>query len=133
MAGKIIADQIEGTTTTETVDGVTVTIPNVIDTKYVVNGSAKAWGHFEGSDTVLDDSLNTSSITDVNPGDFYINFSNAMDNEHYAAVAGGNDTAILCSRNSGYTTSSCRFVVRNSAYTAVDRDDTAYVVHGDLA
>ena len=46
MAGKIVADQIQGTTTTETVDGSSVTIPNVIDTKYVVNGTAKVWCAF---------------------------------------------------------------------------------------
>ena len=53
MAGKIIADQIEGTTTTETVDGASVTIPNVVDTKYVVNGSAKAWCILNSQQVIL--------------------------------------------------------------------------------
>jgi len=95
--------------------------------------AAKAWGHFEGSDVVLDDSLNTSSVTDVGTGDFQINFGNAMDNEHYAAATASRDTGIISNRADGYTTTSYRFVIRNSNFTAVDRDDTTYVVHGDLA
>jgi len=112
---------------------ITVTSEGGAATQSLQQGLAKAWGHFEGSDAILDDSLNTSSLTDVGTGDFQINFSNDMDNVNYAAVAAGRDTAIISNRADGYTTTSYNFVVRNSAFTAVDRDDTTYVVHGDLA
>ena len=70
MAGKIIADQIEGTTTTETVGGVSSTIPNLIDTKYVVNGSAKAWWYFDQTNSTTRDSFNVSSIADTAEGQY---------------------------------------------------------------
>ena len=71
MAGKIVADQIQGTTTTETVDGSSVTIPNVIDTKFVVNGSAKGWCHANQVSVGITDSFNVSSIADGFTGAIY--------------------------------------------------------------
>jgi len=112
---------------------ITVTSEGGAATMQLQQGLAKAWGHFEGSDAILDDSLNTSSLTDVGTGDFQINFSNDMDSVNYAAATASRDTGIISNRNGGYTTTSYQFVVRNSAFTAVDRDDTTYVVHGDLA
>ena len=85
MAGKIIADQIEGTTTTETVDGASVTIPNAIDTKYVVNGSAKAWVNFNGTGTVaVRDSFNITSLSDNDPADYTISYASSLANDDYS-------------------------------------------------
>ena len=90
MAGKIVADTIEGTTTSETRDGASVTIPNSIDTKFVVNGSAKAWFNFNGSgDVALSDSFNMSSVADNTTGTYTPAITSAMGNTDYAVVVGG--------------------------------------------
>ena len=143
MAGKIIADQIEGTTTTETVGGVSVTIPNVIDTKYVVNGSAKAWVNFNGTGTVaINGSFSTSSLTDIDTGDYQINFLSATSDAFYSAVSSSQETSnevpyvTWSCRTSGLTTSRCKVsgVRENStAGGAVDVFQVRTTVNGDLA
>jgi hypothetical protein len=102
MAGKIIADQIQGTTTTETVGGVSVTIPNVIDTKYVVNGSAKAWIHFDAhgdaavsGTPITRDSLNNTTLGDDGNGDYTANFVSNFANGFYSS-SGTGDHAQYC-------------------------------------
>lgn len=58
-------------------------------------GAAKAWVNFNGTGTVaISASFNVSSITDNNTGDYTINFTNAMPDTTFAAVASsGNDNA----------------------------------------
>jgi predicted membrane-bound mannosyltransferase len=80
MAGKIIADQIEHSTA------------GSLDTSYVVNGSAKAWVTFNTTQ-VVQDSLNTSSITDNSAGDQTGNWSNNFTGNTYAALYDANGTA----------------------------------------
>ena len=77
MAGKIIADQIQSTTA------------GTLDTKYVVNGSAKAWMHYRATtpNTVLN-SLNTSSVTDNATGDFRQNFVSSFSTINACVVTG---------------------------------------------
>jgi hypothetical protein len=54
--------------------------------------SAKAWVNFNGTGTpAIADSFNVSSITDNGTGDYTINFTTAMANANYAAVASGMD------------------------------------------
>ena len=51
----------------------------------------KAWVNFNGTGTVaIRDSYNVSSITDNGTGDYTINFTNAMSDANYAAVATNN-------------------------------------------
>ena len=69
--GKIKADTLEHSTA------------GAVDTKFVVNGSAKQWAKFTVA-AVLNDSLNTSSITDTGTGNFEVNFLNVMGNANYA-------------------------------------------------
>ena len=65
MAGKIIADQIQSTTA------------GTLDTKYVVDGSAKHWINFNGTGTLsIRNSLNASSFIDTSTGWYKSNFSN---------------------------------------------------------
>ena len=72
MAGKIIADQLQSTTA------------GTIDTKFAVNGSAKAWANVNGTGTIaLRDSFNVSSITDQGVGDITHTFTSAMANTNY--------------------------------------------------
>jgi len=59
----------------------------------VVNGSARAWVNFNGTDTVaIRASYNVSSVTDNGVGDHTVNFTTAMPNADYAiAGAAGTD------------------------------------------
>ena len=55
--GKIKADTLEHSTA------------GSLDTQFVVNGSAKAWIHFNGTGTVaIKDSLNIASLSDAGTG-----------------------------------------------------------------
>lgn len=102
-------------------------------TTNLAQGLAKAWGHFEGTDTTLDNSLNTTSLTDNSTGNFTANFGNNMDNVHYVGAFHATDTCIASALAGGYVTSSLRFITRSSAFGVIDKDDTTYVVNGDLA
>jgi len=150
MAGKIIADQIEGTTTTETVDGASVTIPNVVDTKYVVNGSAKAWCNFEQSTShTVRDSLNISSLNDDGSGLTDTNYASSFSNDDY--VAGGHAARqaatsvtaywLFPTADGGtivYSTSSTSWTGGYSISTSSDLQEldvylALCTIHGDLA
>jgi hypothetical protein len=53
-----------------------------------IQGSARAWVNFNGTGTVaIRASYNVSSITDNGAGDYTVNFTNAMPNTNYSAVA----------------------------------------------
>jgi len=100
MAGKIVADTFEGTTSTETVSGSSVTIPTSVASKYVVNGTLKAWaGSLDQTGTTISNSLNVSSKTDEsNTGEFNYTLINAaveeMDASAFGAIASGGDRNI---------------------------------------
>jgi hypothetical protein len=98
------------TTTLSTLDG-TATVP--VNT--VVNGSAKAWVNFNGTGTVaIRASFNVTSITDNGAGDYTVNFTTAMPDTNYNAVATCDLTsafsAIVIATTCGATktTSACR-------------------------
>jgi len=56
--------------------------------------TAKAWVNFDGTGTVaIRASGNVSSITDNGTGDYTVNFTNAMPNVNYSAVATSNQFA----------------------------------------
>jgi len=68
----------------------TLNVSNISDgttsvgTGYVVNGSAKAWVNYTGvTTTSINDSFNTSSLTDVGTGRTTVTFSNSFDNTNY--------------------------------------------------
>ena len=98
--------------------------------------AAKAWGHFEGSDATLDDSFNTSSLTDNGTGDFSANFTNSMDSANYA-YAGAADVTANSASNGGCfphdPAASNLDIETASGGNLADRNNTVYIVHGDLA
>lgn len=54
----------------------------------VIQGSAKAWVNFNGTGTVaIRASYNVSSITDNGTGLYTINFTNALTDNNYCAIA----------------------------------------------
>ena len=80
MAGKIVADQLEHSTA------------GSLDTQFVVKGSAKHWGYFNASSgtPTLIDSLNISSLGDVNVGRYTIAISSAFSDVNYNIVPSSN-------------------------------------------
>ena len=110
MAGKILADTFEGTDSTETVSGGSVTIPTSVGSKYIVNGTLKAWaGSIENTGTTIDNSLNVSSKTDeTNTGVFtYALISAAveqMDASALSGLGGGSGRFIRIASNATTTT-----------------------------
>jgi len=106
-----------------------------VDTDYVVNGSAKAWSVFKGSGTAaIDDSLNTSSLTDNGTGDYTLAWTSSFSSTRYAG--GG----IVGNTNGNFAISGTLMTagdIRARTYTtnnaAFDSDIAACNLMGDLA
>ena len=93
------------------------------------SGLAKAWVNFNGTGTVaIRASFNVSSITDNGAGDYTVNFTTAMVDANYSAIAlGGNSviaatdpTRSLVSRT--FASSSLRVVNCRTDSVAADID-----------
>ena len=62
---------------------------NSVATGVVFNGTLKMWADLSGGGTpAIDDSTNTSSVTDVGTGERRINLVNSMSNTNYMTIAG---------------------------------------------
>ena len=105
------------TTTLSTQGGSTVPVDTV------VNGTAKAWVNFNGTGTVaIRRAFNVSSITDINVGEYQINFAVAMSDSNYASAITASDVTYgavpyLFGNTGDASTTSCRFFIRSN-YTA---------------
>jgi hypothetical protein len=89
---------------------------------------AKAWVHFNGSGTVaINDSYNTSSITDRGTGLYKVNFSTAMSSTSYTAsgtVSTGSDqTTPYVIRATTYATDGFSFAANWSGTSSVGYQD----------
>lgn len=110
---------------------------NAVHMQYVSNGSAKVLEKHDESHNV-DNSMNVSSLTDNGAGDTTVNYTSSTANIHQYVVAGaGNDSTqnrlIQNIATQTYTTSSHRYKVSNSTFTATDTAVNNSVVYGDLA
>ena len=129
MAGKIVADQIEHSTA------------GSIATNYVVEGSAKAWSQSQMySSNTVNDSLNTSSLTDNAAGDFTLTTVSAFGNTAFCmggTTSGSNIIQDRGTRDNAYnlyrTTTTQRAGSRNDSGTLVDSNHNCVSFHGDLA
>jgi len=102
----------------------------------VQQGLCKCWGHFEGSDTTLDDSFNTTSITDNGLGNYTVTIANDMNNANYSLSIGADwDTSSSSTcHGSSNTVAAGTFVIRlRNGGSDADRDNVTYNVAGDLA
>jgi hypothetical protein len=108
MAGTLNVTTINGVSTLNDSSG-------VLATQNGMTGIAKAWVIFQGGNSntsgAINGSFNVSSVTVNGTGDWVINFTNAMVNTNYAAVAtaGGfnsasNSTALNAQYNGTYST-----------------------------
>ena len=137
MAGKIVADTFEGTTSTETVSGASVTIPTSVASKYVVNGTLKAWAStLDQTGTTISNSLNVSSKTDESSaGEFNYTLINAaveeMDASAFGAIASGSDRNVrVGGADTTTTVFDCR--VHNSGGSGVNAQHS-WMWAGELA
>ena len=127
--GKIKADTLEHSTA------------GSVDTQFVVNGSAKSWWQVDGTSTAhINDSFNTSALTDNGTGDYTVTYSNNMGNVNYSAVG-------ACGRDGGSyaggdceipgpatpTVSAIRFYTYNYDATLADVVYISGQICGDLA
>lgn len=137
MAGTIVADTFQGTDSTETVSGASVTIPTSVSSKYVVNGTLKAWaGSIDATGTTINNSLNVSSKTDESTtGTFTYALINAaveqMDASALSGLGGGNGR-YLRTANSTTTTTNFQLKVHISQSSNEDGPHT-WMFAGELA
>ena len=99
-------------------------------------GLGKQWVNLDGTGTIgISDSLNTSSVTDTDTGDFDPNFTNNMGNTLYSGTgtttsgAGAYSTVAIQS----LTTSDYRLLVSDGATGQEDADPVMTQIMGDLA
>jgi hypothetical protein len=77
MAGRLITSTLNDDT-------------GVLATQNGMTGIAKAWVKFNGTNAVISDSFNVSSVTRASAGVYTVNFTTAMPNANYAfAISGG--------------------------------------------
>lgn len=86
------------------------------------------------TDTVLDGSMNVSSITDAATGQTDVNFINSFNaiNDMYPAGSAA-DSANVAPSALLFTVGTVRFVTRSNAGTTTDRTLHRVTSHGDLA
>jgi hypothetical protein len=126
MAGKIIADQIEHSTA------------GSLDTSYVVNGSAKAWGTVDnsGATMTLKDSLNQSSVSDNATARATYSWVNSMNNDDYAlsGMSGTSGTNGKMVSMNTVTAGSAQVEDRfHDNGESADSFNWSVIIHGDLA
>jgi len=137
MAGKIVADTFEGTDSIEIVSGASVTIPTSVASKYVVNGTLKAWaGSIDATGTTINNSLNVSSKTDEGTtGLFTYALIGAaeeeMDRSALSGIGGGNGRYIRTA-NTATTTTAFQLKVHVSNTVGEDGPHT-WMFAGELA
>lgn len=112
-----------------TVANPTFTTPNIDSAQFVtVSGTApiypcRAWVNFNGTGTVaIRGSGNVTSITDNGTGDYTVNFTTAMSDANYSAVAtcSQNDNAGRIAVVFTYTTTSVKVGNRDSSFALFD-------------
>ena len=104
----------------------------------IQQGIAKCWVCYDGEGTpAIDDSLNSSSLTDVATGRQTVTYTNNMSTAHYSITASavGNDTyyGAVTSDTIPPTTSAMHPHTRHINNTAYDMDRVSVTNHGDLA
>lgn len=122
----------------------TITVSNINDgttsvpSTYVTNGSAKAWVNFNGSGTVaIRESLNVSSLSDNDTGQYTLGFSSSFASASYSpsAMNGGNNGGSANYPQEAYTAtaSSIRGLYLLSNANVHDPANAFFQSFGDLA
>ena len=133
MASVLKVDTLTGVTTA---GSIAVTGEGNSTTTNLQQGLCKCWGHFEGSDTTLADSLNTTSITDNGLGNYTVTIANDMNNANYSLSIGADWDTVSSNtcHGSSNTVATGTFIIRlRNVGSNDDRDNVTYNVAGDLA
>jgi len=96
--------------------------------------TAKAWVNFDATGTLsVKDSHNVSSITDLQVGDYDINYANSLATSENSVVGTTSyHHVLIMSGHSHQTTAKCRVDVREcSADQLADREQNNVIVFGD--
>ena len=110
-----------------------------VATSFVTNGSAKAWMTMTGDGSAIDDSLNTSSLSDNGTGDFTQNYTSAFGNVHYSwcgqqETTFSGSTVVISHMHAGKTTSATNFITYQTVSGSnTDTEENCSQVQGDLA
>ena len=128
----ILVDNLTGKTSA---GSITVTSEGGAATMQLQQGLAKQWWNVDNSpSTVLLDSFNVSSMTDISTGTLGPSFVNNMSGVSYSvAVAAQTNHNGYVGTKADMTTSDYDTSFRNSSYSATDLDLNLASVHGDLA
>ena len=116
-------------------------------TQNLVQGLLKMWADLSGGGTpAIDDSLNTSSVTDVGTGERRINLTNSMSNTNYMVIAGiihdgnsGGARGAPSHQSGDKLTGSVQYKIFYGSTTSSDGDETdgasvdGCAIAGDLA
>ena len=132
MASILKVDAMQGVTSA---GSITVTSEGGSATQSLQQGLAKQWWNVDNTpSTVLLDSLNVSSMTDVSTGTLGPAFTNNMSGASYSvAVAGQTNHNGYVGTKADMTTVDYDTSFRNSSYASTDLDLNLASVHGDLA
>jgi hypothetical protein len=141
MASLLKVDALTGVTTA---GSISVTGEGNSTTTNLQQGLAKAWVSFKGTSTVtIHDSLNMSSVTDVDTGSYTPTINNDMANDTYSPSGGVFDSGETSSSNflelctggsSTMAVGSCNISTRGTTTgTRVDATQVNISFHGDLA
>jgi hypothetical protein len=128
----ILVDNLTGKTSA---GSITVTSEGGAATMQLQQGLAKQWWNVDNiPSTVLLDSFNVSSMTDISTGTLGPSFVNNMSGVSYSvAVAAQTNHNGYVGTKADMTTSDYDTSFRNSSYSATDLDLNLASVHGDLA
>ena len=121
--------------TLTTSDSVNTGTEKSIDTSYIFNGVNKFWMQTRGDLVTanIQDSFNSSTVTDIGTGFIDTNFTNNMANAFYSMSNIGMNGDHLVNSTDFTLAASCRFAHYNQSNSATDPGIAAYIVVGDLA
>ena len=99
-------------------------------------GLAKQWVRFDGTGLTVEDSFNTSSVTDNGTGDYSPVLTSSMSSENYSPLYTSSQYHELMGNNGGTTgtlASGYKINIRDSSNSAADTGRVSTSVLGDLA
>jgi len=105
-----------------------------IDTSYIFNGSAKAFGLYNQTTSNADGySFNVSSFTDVSAGAINFNFSNSFSDANYLMAGISSSSNDYMSYSISNSTSSVSRMQNREEGTGLKDAINKVIFHGDLA
>ena len=121
---------------TSTAGSIAVTGEGNSTTTNLQQGLAKQWVRFDGTGLTVEDSFNTSSVTDNGTGDYSPVLTSSMSSENYSPLYTSSQYHELMGNNGGTTgtlASGYKINIRDSSNSAADTGRVSTSVLGDLA